>query len=193
VPGTLTVPAGDSLRLVAGSPNMTINNLGRLLLQGTMSLGGTLTSVVGSEIEVLSSNAFSAANVTFANAFTNNGTFRHRVIDASYTGAITFSSGTFVNGVNGTVLFEGISGTRTMTAPAITNDGAWQTILTNTITGPIAQNGTLTVPSGTLTLASLLTLNSGSVTTVDGTLVKNGSCTNLGGAITGLSPTATCP
>jgi hypothetical protein len=193
VPGTLTVPAGDSLRLVAGSPNMTLNNLGRLVLQGTISLPGTLTSAAGSEIEVLSSNAFSAANVTFANAFTNNGTFRHRVIDASYTGAITFSSGTFVNGVNGTVSFEGISGTRTMTAPAITNDGAWQTILTNTITGPIAQNGTLTVPSGTLTLASLLTLNSGSVTTVDGTLVKNGSCTNLGGAITGLSPTATCP
>ncbi|MCC7003763.1 MAG: hypothetical protein IT357_16520 [Gemmatimonadaceae bacterium] len=193
VPGTLTIPAGDSLRLVAGSPTMTIDNLGRLILQGTTSLGGSLTSNVGSEIEVRSSNAFGGATATFSNAFTNNGLLRHRVIDAGYTGAINFSSGTFVNSASGSVSFEGTTGSRTMTAPAITNNGDWQTVLTNTITGPITQNGTLTVPSGTLTLNSLLTLNSPSITTINGTLVKNGSCTNTGGTITGSSPTATCP
>jgi hypothetical protein len=194
VPGTLTIPAGDTLRLVGGAPTMSIVNDGTLLLQNIVSLNGTLTSNTGSVVEALSSAEYGQANVTFANAFTNNGTFRLRTADAFYGQAVTFSTGTLVNGAGGTISFEGLAG-RTLTAPAFTNNGTWNVASTGTVNGPIAQNALLTVPTGsTLTLSSLLTLNEFSTTTVNGTLVKNGGCTLIGsGTISGTGTGASCP
>lgn len=196
VPGTLVIPANDTLRLINGSPTMTIENNGLLAVSGNLTLGGTLTSGLGSTVEVLATAATGGgASVTFTNAYTNNGTLRLVTADAFYGNSLTFTNGTFVNGSTGTVISTGL-GSRTMSAPGgWTNNGTWNVNNSlNISSGAFAQNGQLSIASGaTLTLAGTLTLNSGSATSVIGTLVKNGGCTPNGGGITGTGTGASCP
>ena len=192
IPMALTIGATDSLRVRGTFAPTTLTNNGSLLLEGTTTVNTALTSGVGSSILVRGITASGAANVTFANGFTNNGLFRIIAQDAAYAVAANFGANTLTNAANGTIdLALGSNGSRTLTAALVDNSGAFTANFNGTVTGAIAQRGTLTVAATrSLTVSGLTTLFAGSTTTATGgTLTLTGGCSNQGGTFTGF----TCP
>ena len=192
IPMALTIGATDSLRVRGTFAPTTLTNNGSLLLEGTTTVNTALTSGAGSSILVRGITASGAANVTFANGFTNNGLFRIIAQDAAYAVAANFGANTLTNAANGTIdLALGSNGSRTLTAALVDNSGAFTANFNGTVTGAIAQRGTLTVAATrSLTVSGLTTLFAGSTTTATGgTLTLTGGCSNQGGTFTGF----TCP
>lgn len=194
VPGTFTVPVGDSLTLTGGSPTMTLVNNGLLVLQDAMTLNGSLTTGVGSTISVRSNALVGSSTVTIPNGFTNNGLIELTTADAGYTTTLAVTTGTLTNAATGTITtLAGAGGARVLTAPLLDNFGVINVNMSLTSNGAIDQRNALTIASTrTHTITGLLRLLAGT-TTVNGTLIKSGGCTNLGGVITGGGTGATCP
>jgi fibronectin-binding autotransporter adhesin len=171
IPGTFTVPAGDSLRLVTGSftaPNLTLN--GRMVVEDVVTVTSAITTGLPADtaIVIRGSTAFGAATLTVSTGIVNTGIIHLTSVGSGFNSTLNITTGSLVNA----------SGARILATPGAGG--------TRTIGAPISQNGLLTVnASATLSLGGMLTLNPGSTSTVLGTLLTTGGCTNNGGAFSG--------
>ena len=141
-PGILHVAALRTLTLTGATLNTALDNLGTVqATPGTNTLNGTVTNAGGALLRLNGNNGF--ADVTVASGFTNAGTIE--LTGTSWSGRLTLTSGTLVNGATGTLQSVGSVG--------------------NVLTAPLNNQGTVLV-DGPLTLnaASADHLNSGTIT-----------------------------
>ena len=164
VTGTVTVPAGDSLRFNTGSPTMTLVNEGRVILQSSPVISGSLTTVPGSVLEVRA--AVGSTSATITSGFTNNGLIELRTVNAFFGNSLTVG-GTLVNAAGGIIR-------------SVTGFGG------KTLAAQLDNQGTLEVNEAlTLARASAQHVNSGSILISGANLSVNQSGTTPSFANTG--------
>lgn len=194
VPGTFTIPAGDSLILTDGSPTMTLANEGRLVLRGSVVLNGTMTTTTASVVESRAQNGPGSASPTITNGFVNNGVIELRTLDAFYGNALTVG-GTLVNAPTGEILSIAGFGGKTLTAQ-LDNQGLVDVVAALTLSGAGAahqNSGTIFLSGADLTVTQTGTTpsftNTGTMTLASGRQlnVTGGTLNLTGGTLEGAS------
>ena len=154
--GSVTNAVGQTLTMYGSTINTPLSNNGLLFASGASNIGGAFTTAPGSTLRIGQlDGSTSLANLTVANAFTNNGTIElTELFAAAYSSQLTVS-GALTNAAGGTI--SALAGT----APG----GA------RTISTPLVDNlGTINVlpgSAGTLTVTGSLTLDSTSVVNLE--------------------------
>ena len=195
--GTLNSTSGTLSVSHAFTNNSTFNhNSGTVDFAGTTSITGSGTHSFNN-LTISNGTLTAPSAMTIAGTLTNNGTFTHN------SGTVTFSGTTAIAGSSNTT-FNNItvsSGTLTLpSAPiitgAFTNNGTLSPGTSNvhfqgttSITGSGTHNfnhitidsGTLTAPSGTISLAGDLT-NNGAFTNNGGTVEFTGASSDIAGS-----------
>jgi hypothetical protein len=158
-PGTVTNAAGKTLTLSGGTVNVALVNAGTLVAIGNASLNGSVTTVAGSVIRVLSVG-FGGSHLRFASGFTNNGT-----VDISANvanGSLLTVTGTLVNAVGAFLTVTGTAGGRSLSAD-LDNRG--------TVTIDVGLN--LERPNANWLNSGLIHLRNGNLNTVQRTNFTN--------------------
>ena len=209
--GTQTLAAASRLLHVSGATQVnangvldwrastlaggTLTNAGAVLGTGSVTIGtGVITSGT-SLIRAQGNNTYGAANVTFSNGFTNNGTIVLTDTVSTYGATVSMVAGlTLVNGPGGTIdAAVGAGGLRTL-ALALDNQGTVtlnRGLALNRASVAHANSGTINVLGGDLTVTQSGTLpsftTSGAITIGAGHMVQvsGGTFAYAGGTITG--------
>lgn len=154
VQGTFTIPAGDSLILVDGSPTFDLVNQGLLVTQGAATLNGTLTTTGNDTLRIRGAPSYGTAALTFPGALTNTGTIELTSIGGGFTSSLTVAGG-LTNAPSGVIdILDGIGGGRTIAAE-LDNQGSINQHTTWTLARADAQhqnNGSIHVLDGQFTL-----------------------------------------
>ncbi|MGE0161337.1 MAG: beta strand repeat-containing protein [Gemmatimonadales bacterium] len=172
VPGGITVPSGETLRLLGSTvlaDPITIENGGTVLQTGTVGFNGALTMAGGSLLRVGGIAGNSVLNV--ASGFTNAGTIELTNVSAGYSATLNVTTGTLVNTGTLAVLAPITGGTRTLGAE-LDNQGtltlSWPLNLFRTGAAAHVNNSTIDVSVANLTV----TMSSG---TFAGSFTNNGT------------------
>lgn len=154
----LTNAAGRTMILDASTIATPFVNAGTVWVSGSAQVNGGGSTTTSSVIRIGQINgATSLAQLSFANAFTNNGQIELTTAFAvAYNARLAVSTGQFVNSATGTIISsDGLAagGTREITAPGgIDNQGTITvgpgTAGRLTITGPFQTSGTIDVELG---------------------------------------------
>ncbi|MBK7905105.1 MAG: hypothetical protein IPJ78_00915 [Gemmatimonadetes bacterium] len=194
LPDPLTVPAGDSLRILGGTfapPSLTNNGL--LVLEGAPTITSAVTTGTGSTIRVRGSSAGGGPTATFTNPLTNAAAIELTAETAGYNGVLVVP--TLTNTATGTLTsLAGSGGTRTFTGTLV-NAGTVTLPHDLSITGASAahvNSGTITMTTGdlavTMTGTSPSFTNTGTIAVAGRTFtVTGGTLDLLGGVVTGYS------
>ena len=199
--GTFTIPSGQSLTLANGTMASPVVNNGLLLIRGSVSLTGALTTGNGSILRIDGINTYGGAVATFANGFTNSAAIELMDHVAGYGATLAVTNGTLTNAASGTITaFQGANGPRTLTAQ-LDNQGTLavstslgltinkanathtNSAVINLTTGDLVvsggtpsftNSGTITVASGRTFLQTVGTLTNAGVIQGPGTLAAAG-------------------
>src|SRR5947207_5695698 len=96
---------------------ISVDNQGTVLVHGSSTLNGPLTTVTGSLIHIEGNGRISAAFLTVASAFTNSGTIELTSLHNSYGASLTVNAGTLNNvGIIQALVGAGAGGGRTLNA-----------------------------------------------------------------------------
>lgn len=176
----LTIPAGDSLRLLSGTlagPGLAVN--GSLIVLGPSTVSAPITTGSAGLIDIRT------ATLVTPQSWTNNGTLRLTALNFSANPTLTMTGQTLTNSATGLVdVPVDLNINRYINAGTIENDGAISVAAGLINNGIVNQRGTLSILSGTTTIPTL-NLFAGHTTTVNGTLSVPTACSNSGGSITG--------
>jgi hypothetical protein len=192
VPHTVTVPSGQLLHIVSGTLAAPIVNDGTVLINGSVTLAGAITTNPGSTMRVQGASIHGTAALTVTNGFTNNGLLELTSVGGGFSSGMAITTGTLVNAAGGTMnVLAGAGGGRTFTGALIDNLGTLGVGAAWTANTALDQRNVMNVTAGTTTVNGASAFHGGSVTTLSGAgaIVKAGGCTNLGGTGNG----SACP
>jgi fibronectin-binding autotransporter adhesin len=155
-PGRLTNTAGRTLILTGGQISAPVANDGQLIVRGSASMTGPLTTSAGSTLRVEGDAFFSSALLTVQNGFTNLGTIELDAVNGSGTTAqLTVTTGTLVNAVGAVITaLPGAGSTRHLSAQ-LDNQGSIvvnQPLTINKASAAHLNSGTIDVVGANLTL-----------------------------------------
>jgi hypothetical protein len=176
----LTVPVGDTLRLVGGTlagPGVALN--GALVVTGTSTVTAPLTTSATALVDIRTTT------LTTPQSWTNNGTLRLTAVNTSANPTLTMTGQTLTNTSAALIdMPTGAGPTRYINAATIENEGTMTVNAGFINNGIVNQRGTMSILSGTTTIPTL-NLFAGHATTVNGTLSVPTACSNAGTSITG--------
>ncbi len=194
--GSLNVPSGAVLRMNSVASGIAVTNDGTLVLTGSGSVSGAYTSGAGSTLRVEANSTIGGASQTFANGFTNNGTLVQVCTGATFTSALTVTSGALVNAPGRLIDVQvGTGGGRTLTA-SLDNQGTLavgtaytvnKSAATHANSGTINVTGgdfTVTNGSGTFTNTGTIAITAGRTAVFNGGTFTHSSGTLSGGGLT---------
>jgi hypothetical protein len=194
--GTLTVAPATSLLVRASTINSSLDNQGSVIVNGTSSFNGALTTAAGTLLRVEGNGTYSTGTLTVANGFTNNGLLELTDITSSYGATLNVTTGTLVNAASGTIsATTGTLGPRTLNAQ-LDNQGtinvataANQALTINRAAAVHQNSGGITIASGDITIggAGQSFTNTGAISVAAGDTfrVTAGTFTHNGGSISG--------
>jgi hypothetical protein len=191
--GLLAVQGTADLRAtVIGNP---ASNDGLILIHGTTTFNGGLTSLTGSTLRIAGDAASGGANASFASSFTNNGVVELTNSSASQPATLTVTSGTLTNASGKTIdVLAGSGGGGRTIAAQIDNQGTINVnvpLTINKVSGVHTNGGTVNVSGGDLTITQSGTTPSftttGNLTVSSGrtVFVSAGALNYNGGSIGG--------
>ncbi|HXE81969.1 MAG TPA: hypothetical protein VN513_01410 [Gemmatimonadales bacterium] len=197
-PGLLTNDLGRSLNVRASTINADLDNHGTLLVNGSSSFNGALTTADTSLIQVQGNGTYSTGIMNVLNGFTNNGAIELSDIVSSYGATLNVTNGTLVNAPGASIsALTGTNGPRTLGA-ALDNQGSVsvavapaQALTINKAGADHLNSGTIDITSGDLTINQTGTTpswtNGGAITigTGDTLRVSGGAFTHNGGTLGG--------
>jgi YVTN family beta-propeller protein len=158
-PGTITNQLGRTLRLRTSAVNAPFVNNGSLRVDGSSTLGGSVTTATTSSI-VIQGNGFTGfSRLTVASGFTNNGQIQLTDSTSAYGAGLDVTTGTLINAVGaGIDASQGAGGPRQLNAQiynrgTLTVDVAGgQTLTMSHPAAADSNTGTIIVGSGTLNI-----------------------------------------
>ena len=157
-PGALTNDVGKTLAVRASTINTALDNQGTLIVNGTSTFNGALTTGTGSLVRVQGNGSYSTANATVLNGFTNAGTIELTDTTSTYGAILNVTNGVLTNAAGATIAaVTGAGGPRTVGA-TLDNQGALSVALPpgRTLTlnhaGAHQNSGTIDLTGGDLTV-----------------------------------------
>jgi len=197
-PGILTNELGRFLNVRASTINADLENHGTLLVNGSNSFNGALTTGDTSLIQVQGNGTYSTGIMNVLNGFTNNGAIELSDIVSSYGATLNVTNGTLTNAPGASIAaLTGTNGPRTLGA-ALDNQGALsvavapaQALTINKPSADLQNSGTIDITTGDLAIAQTGTTpsftNGGAITigTGDTLRVTGGAFTHNGGTLGG--------
>jgi len=192
-PGILTNAPSRTLTLTGVTVNAPVANQGTLIVQGSNTFNGALTTAASTTIQVIGNNVGGTSVMTVANGFTNDGAIDLTSASGAFGANLFVTAGTLINSSTGTITsVVGASGSRALNAQ-LDNQGQFivnQALTMGRSSSAISNSGTIAVNAG-LTVNQALTspsfTNTGTVNIAAGqTWTVNGGTLNLtSGAVTG--------
>jgi hypothetical protein len=197
-PGLITNEFGKTLIVRGSVVNAPVDNHGTLLVNGSSSFNGVLTTGDTSLIQVQGNGTYSTGTMTVLNGFTNKGVIELSDIVSSYGATLNVTNGTLINAPGASInALAGSNGSRTL-GTTLDNQGSLSVALgpTGTLTlnhgGADHQNsGTIDVSGGDLVITQSGTTpgftNTGAITVGSGDTLRinGGTFTHNGGSAGG--------
>ena len=194
-PGTITNAAGRLLTLGNTVINAPLVNESLLLSRGSAdAVNGAYTGAAGSIIRVQGNSAAPAAQLTFANGFTNNGTIDLTAADGAFGATLNVTAGTLTNAATRTITASaGTGGSRQLNTRFVNNGtiGVYAPLSVTRADAAQVNAGALNVFGGDLTVAlsgassftntGTVTLAAGRTFTLTGASLSNASGGTLRG------------
>ncbi|MEO7082726.1 MAG: hypothetical protein ABI442_17845 [Gemmatimonadaceae bacterium] len=117
VGGIVTIPSGHTMTIVGGVLAAPVTNQGLLVIEGGVTLSGTLTTTAGSILRMQGINTYGAGSLSVVSGFTNLGTIELTELVAEYGASLAVTTGTLVNAPGSVISpLAGFGGPRTLAA-----------------------------------------------------------------------------
>jgi len=190
--GSLEVSADDTLSIRGSSIALPFTNTSTLLLDGTNTITGAVTTTPASLMQFAASGSTGFATLNTA-GFTNLGAIELTAPISGYAAQLNVTSGVLVNAASGSISsLVGSGGTRAIVG-AVENNGSILVLQPSSWSAsnvPIANHGTLDVSAANLTMtltgtASFLTTGTVNIAATRTLQISGGTVAQDGGAFTG--------